>query len=224
MDLEVLLIRMKRPPFEGRWALPGGRIRDDETVEQAAARELDEKTGLQAARAARGSGKAAPAAAETPLAGVYLEQLYTFSAPDRDPDGRCVTVAHLALIPPTTELRTTDKYSAIGWFPADRPPPLAFDHRQIVAYAVKRLRAKLEYTNVAYSLLPNAFTLGELQRVYEAILGRAQDPRNFRKRILALALVEPTGQIRTGAAHRPARLYRFTVRRPVELATLRGGG
>src|SRR5215471_4161263 len=126
--LELLLIRMKREPFDGKWALPGGRIRGDETVEQAAVRELTEKTGL---------------------GDVYLEQLYTFSEPARDPGGRCISVAHLALIRGDVQLRTTDKYSGIGWFPVARLPPLAFDHQQIAAYAVKRLRAKLEYTDVA---------------------------------------------------------------------------
>ena len=184
--LEVLLIRMKRAPFEGRWALPGGRIRADETVEEAAARELSEKTGL---------------------AGVYLEQLHTFSDPHRDPGGRCISVAHLALIPPTTELRTTDKYSAIGWWPADRPPPLAFDHRALCAHAVRALRQRLEYTPVAFGLLDARFTLGELQRVYEAILGRKLDARNFRKRILNLGLIAETTEVR-GGAHRPARLFR----------------
>jgi 8-oxo-dGTP diphosphatase len=198
-ELHVLLLRMKRAPFTGKWALPGGRIAAAESVEGAAARELEEKTGL---------GK------------VYLEQLYTFSRPDRDPQGRCISVAHLALIPPTAQLRTTDKYSAIGWFPTDRLPPLAFDHRAITGYAVKRLRAKLAYTNVAYSLLDDRFTLGELQRVYEAILGRPLDARNFRRRIREIDLVEETGELRTGRAHRPARLFRFAQRRPVEVAVL----
>jgi 8-oxo-dGTP diphosphatase len=197
--LHVALIRMKRAPFEGRWALPGGRIRVDETVEQAAVRELRDKAGLD---------------------DVYLEQLYTFSAPERDPQGRCVSVAHLALVPSIAQLRTSDNYSAIGWFPADRPPALAFDHKAMLAYAVKRLRAKLEYTNLAYSLLPPAFTLGELQRVYEAILGRKLDPRNFQRRIQQVDLVEETGEMRTGQAHRPARLFRFTVRKPMEIAVL----
>jgi ADP-ribose pyrophosphatase YjhB (NUDIX family) len=197
--LELLLIQMRRPPFEGSWALPGGRIAADESVEEAAARELAEKTGLSS---------------------VYLEQLYTFSAPERDPAGRVLSVAHLALIPPTEDLRCPEKYSEIGWFPADRPPPLAFDHGRIVPYAVRRLRAKLAWTNVAYSLLPETFTLGELQRVYEAILGRPLDPRNFRKRIVAVGLVEETGEMRTGQRHRPGRLFRFTVRRPIEIDVL----
>ena len=197
--LHVALIQMKRPPFEGRWALPGGRIRVDETVEQAAARELEEKAGVR---------------------DVWLEQLYSFSDPERDPQGRCVSVAHLALIPATAQLRTSNNYSAIGWFPAVRPPALAFDHKEMLAYAVKRLRAKLEYTNVAYSLLEPTFTLGELQRVYEAILDKKLDPRNFQRRIQDVGLVEPTGEMRTGRAHRPARLFRFRVRKPLEIAVL----
>jgi 8-oxo-dGTP diphosphatase len=197
--LELLLLRMKRVPYEGKWALPGGRIGMEERVEDAAARELAEKTGLD---------------------DVYLEQLYTFSDPARDAGGRCISVAHLALIPPTAQLRTTDKYSGIGWFPVDRLPPLAFDHRLIATAALKRLRAKLEYTNVAYSLLPPEFTLGELQRLYEAILGKRLDSRNFQRRIQDIGLVETTGRMRTGQAHRPARLFRFTVRKPMEIAVL----
>jgi 8-oxo-dGTP diphosphatase len=197
--LEVALIKMKRAPFEGRWALPGGRIGPRESVEDAAVRELAEKTSIK---------------------DVYLEQLYTFSDPDRDPGGRCVSVAHMALLPATAELVTTEKYAAIGWFAADRPPPLAFDHKRILTYAVKRLRAKLAYTNVAYSLLEPTFTLAELQCVYEAILGHALDTRNFQRKLHAINLVEETGQRRTGFAHRPARLYRFAVRRPMEIEVL----
>ncbi len=198
-QLDLLLLRMKRAPFEGKWALPGGRIGMEETVEQAAVRELQEKTGLS---------------------DVFLEQLSTFSAPERDPGGRCISVAHLALIPATAQLRTTDKYSGIGWFAAERLPPLAFDHRTICAAALRRLRAKLEFTNVAYSLLPPEFTLGELQRLYEVILSRPLDPRNFQRRIQSIGLVEETGRMRTGEAHRPARLFRFCVRKPMEIAVL----
>jgi 8-oxo-dGTP diphosphatase len=199
--LDLLLLRMRRPPYDGKWALPGGRIGAVETVEQAATRELREKTGLEE---------------------VFLEQLYTFSDPARDPGdgGRCISVAHLALIPPIAQLRTTDKYSAIGWFPAERLPPLAFDHKEIAAHALRRLRAKLLYTNVAYSLLPRTFTLGELQRLYEAILGHPLDARNFQRRIRAIGLLEETGQLRTGQAYRPARLFRFAVRRPMEIEVL----
>lgn len=186
--LELLLIRMKREPYTGRWALPGGRIRGDETVEQAAVRELREKAGI---------------------GDVWLEQLYTFSEPERDPGGRCISVAHMALIRGDVPLRTTDKYSGIGWFPVTRLPPLAFDHKEIAAYAVKRLRAKLEYTDVARNLLEPTFTLGELQRLYEAILGKRLDSRNFQRRVQAIGLVKDTGRVRRGQAYRPARLFRF---------------
>src|SRR5262249_48120455 len=126
--LELLLIRMKREPYTGKWALPGGRIRGDGTVEQAAAREPHEKAGIR---------------------DVYLEQLYTFSEPNRDPGARCISVAHMALIRGDVPLRTTDKYSGIGWFPVSRLPPLAFDHEAMADYAARRLRAKLEYSDVA---------------------------------------------------------------------------
>jgi 8-oxo-dGTP diphosphatase len=186
--LELLLIRMKREPYTGKWALPGGRIRGDETVEAAAARELHEKAGLR---------------------DVYLEQLYTFSEPRRDPGGRCISVAHLALIGGDVPLRTTDKYSGIGWFPVSRLPPLAFDHKEIAAYAVKRLRARLEWSDVARNLLESTFTLGELQRLYEAILAKKLDARNFQRRVQQIGLVRDTGRMRTGQAYRPARLFRF---------------
>ncbi len=186
--LELLLIRMKREPYTGQWALPGGRIRGDETVEAAATRELSEKAGIR---------------------DVYLEQLYTFSEPGRDPRARCISVAHMALIRPDAPLRTTDKYSGIGWFPVTRLPTLAFDHKQVAAYAIQRLRAKLEWTDVARNLLEKTFTLGELQRLYEAILGKRLDARNFQRRAQQIGLVKDTGRMRTGQAYRPARLFRF---------------
>jgi 8-oxo-dGTP diphosphatase len=187
--LDLLLIQMRRPPFAGKWALPGGRIRGDETVEQAAVRELREKTGL---------------------ADVYLEQLHTFSDPARDPQARCVSVAHLALIPPDARLRTTDKYSGIGWFAVKSLPPLAFDHAAMSRHAIEQLRARLTHSAVARSLLPSRFTLGELQRLYEAILAKRLDPRNFQRRVQVTNLVRDTGRMRTGLAHRPARLFRFS--------------
>ncbi|HEY2748694.1 MAG TPA: NUDIX domain-containing protein [Polyangia bacterium] len=186
--LELLLIRMKREPYTGKWALPGGRIRGNETVEQAAARELHEKAGIR---------------------DVYLEQLYTFSEPDRDPGARCISVAHMALIRGDMQLRTTDKYSGIGWFPVARLPPLAFDHEAIADYAAGRLRTKLEYSDVARNLLDKTFTLGELQRLYEAILGRKLDARNFQRRAQHIGMVKDTGRMRSGQAYRPARLFRF---------------
>ncbi len=190
----VMLVKLRRPPFEGVWGLPGGLIGDDETVEGAAARELAEKTGLH---------------------DVHIEQLYTFSRPDRDPNGRCLSVAHMALVPAQeAALRATEKYAGVAFFAVDELPRLAYDHKLIVAYAADRLRAKLEYTNVAYSLLPERFTLGELQGVYESVLGQKLDTRNFRKRVLELGVVVETSDVKRGVAHRPARLYRFASRKP----------
>jgi 8-oxo-dGTP diphosphatase len=193
--LSVLLVKLKRAPYEGRWGLPGGRIGARETVEEAAARELAGKTGLSE---------------------VWLEQLKTFSAPDRDPGERCVSVAFLALVPAEqARLSATSKYGGIAFFPADEPHELPFDHDEIVAAAVERLRELVTYSNVAWSLFPREFGLGDLQRGYEAILGHSLDPRNFRKRLVDQEIVVPTAEVRRGGAHRPARLYRFAKRRTV---------
>src|SRR5262249_29376915 len=159
---------------------------------------------------------------------VYLEQLYTFGSPRRDPHGRVVSVAYVALTPAPmrpdgrrpgdhrTPHRQLDvqKYTAVAWRRVSRLPPLAYDHRAVVKAALARLRAKLTYTNLAYTLLPRAFTLGELQEMYEAILGRRLDRRNFRKKIRSLGLLRPLAQVRRGS-HRPARLHTFQRRRPM---------
>ena len=187
--LQVLLIRMRKAPYEGRWTLPGGLLEEGETTEGAARRVLATQTGVRDA---------------------YLEQLATFDAPKRDPFGRVVSVAYFALLPGEgVELRTTGKYAGVKWQDVGKAPKLAYDHDLILHTAVARLRAKLEYTNVVWSLLPETFTLSELQAVYEAILGRALDKRNFRKKILSLGLLKPTGTKRAEGAHRPAELYRF---------------
>lgn len=187
--LQVLLVQRKHPPFAGHWALPGGFVERDESLEQAALRELAEETGVQQA---------------------YLEQLYTYGDPDRDPRGRVITVAYFALIPAGTPIcpEGGDDAARASWFPVDDLPPLAFDHADIIAYAVRRLRYKLEYTAVGFELLPEEFTLSELQRVYEIILGEKLDKRNFRRRILQANIIEPTSRFRTGEG-RPARLYRY---------------
>jgi 8-oxo-dGTP diphosphatase len=195
--LHVLLIRMKKEPFQGMWALPGGLIGNDESPEDAAVRILMEETGVR---------------------DVYLEQLYTFGAPARDPLGRVVSLAYFALIPAgDVELRTSSKYSAVGWWGAEALPPLAYDHNEIVEYALKRLRWKLDYTNVAWSLLPDEFSFGELQSVYEAVLGQRLDRRNFRKKILSYNLLTPSKERVVRGAHRPPTLYRFKTREPMIL-------
>ena len=187
--LQVLLVQRKRPPFTGFWALPGGFVEMEESLEEAALRELAEETGVASA---------------------YLEQLYTYGDPHRDPRGRVITVAYFALIPAGTPIRSEggDDAARAQWFPVDDLPPLAFDHAEIIAYAVRRLRYKLEYTAVGFELLPEEFTLSELQRVYEIVLGEKLDKRNFRRRILQANIIEPTPHYRTGEG-RPARLYRY---------------
>jgi 8-oxo-dGTP diphosphatase len=186
--LKVLLIKRAERPYRGRWAMPGGFVGIDEGLDEAAARELREETGVD---------------------DVYLEQLYTFGDPGRDPRERVITVAYYALIPSDRlQLRAATDAEAVGWFALDELPKLAFDHARILEMALQRLRAKLDYSTIALQFMPEVFTLSDLQGVYELILGGPVDKRNFRKRILALDAVEETARERRDGAHRPARLYR----------------
>lgn len=189
--LKVLLIRRGIPPFKGRMAVPGGFVHSDESLQRAALRELKEETGVR---------------------DVYLEQLYSFGDPRRDPRGRVVTVAYYALIPGDHPLRAGSDASAAAWWPVKKLPPLAFDHRAIVDYALERLRNKLEYTTVGFQLLPKKFTLPELQAVYEAILGKGLDKRNFRKKMDLLTILKPLNQWRR-TGRKPARLYSFAAKK-----------
>ena len=191
--LHVLLIRRGIPPFEGRWALPGGFVHEEESLDAAARRELEEETGVR---------------------DVYIEQLYTFGDPDRDPRGRVVTVAYYALL--TGEQTPVDAGSdaaAVRWWPVAERPALAFDHDRILGYALERLRTKLEYTTVGFQLLPKKFTLSQLQRVYETILGRELDKRNFRRKMLLLNILKPLDEWAKDGPNRPAQLYRFSAKR-----------
>lgn len=188
-DLKVLLIRRGVAPFKGSWALPGGFVHIDETLEDAARRELEEETGLR---------------------NVFLEQLYTFGAPGRDPRERVVSVAYYALV----NLRdhkvqaATDAGQA-AWFSLDDLPKLAFDHDRILDTAQQRLRGKVRYVPIGFELLPRMFTLTQMQRMYEKILDRALDKRNFRKKVLGMGVLDETDQVQQDVAHRAARLYRF---------------
>jgi 8-oxo-dGTP diphosphatase len=198
--LQVLLVQLKLPPYEGMWAFPGGLVPMGESTEAAAARGLYETTGVK---------------------DVYLEQLYTFSNPHRDPHGHVVSVAYVALVNRAhMHLRVPGTCVNIDWFPVATPPPLAYDHADMLGYALRRLRWKLEYTNIVYSLLPRNFTLTELQRVYEIILGRPLDKRNFRKKMLGLGLLQAERGVTKAGAHRPARLYRFKRRTPMIIEVL----
>ncbi len=198
--LHVLVVQLKPPLYAEQWAFPGGLVPSGESTEAAATRCLFETTGVK---------------------DVYLEQLYTFSHPSRDPHGHVVSVAYFALVNRTRiHLRVPGKCVNIGWFPVERPPALAYDHAEMLEYALQRLRWKLEYTNIAYGLLPRDFTLTELQRVYEIILGRPLDKRNFRKKMLNLGMLQVTPRMVKVGAHRPARLYRFRRRMPMIIEVL----
>jgi 8-oxo-dGTP diphosphatase len=152
-----------------------------------------------------------------------MEQLYTFGAPERDPRTRVITVAHFALVPADAVRDHTAGSDAAetGWWPVDALPELAFDHRDILAYALTRLRYKLEYTSVGFQLLPDTFTLSELQDAYELILDEELDKRNFRRKILTAGILEDTGELRREGEGRPARLYRYQDDAVAEVKTRR---
>jgi 8-oxo-dGTP diphosphatase len=196
-DLKVLLIQRDLDPFAGRWALPGGFVHLDETLDQAARRELQEETGLTK---------------------VFLEQLYTVSDVARDPRERVITVAHYALVRLSDHQvkAATDARNA-GWFAIDDLPPLAFDHDDIVAMALQRLQGKVRYQPIGFELLPPKFTLTQLQRLYEIILERELDKRNFRKKVLSLDILQDLDEVEQDVAHRAARLYRFDERKYQQL-------
>lgn len=191
-DLQVMLIQRGLPPFAGRWALPGGFVRVEETLDAAAQRELQEESGLK---------------------GIFLEQLYTFGDVRRDPRERVVTVAYYALVNLAGhDVRASTDARQAAWFPVGDVPDLAFDHRRIVDAALERLRGKLRYQPIGFELLPEQFTLRQLQHLYEIVLGRPLDKRNFRKKVLSMGILKDTREIETDVAHRAARLYRFDQR------------
>ena len=199
-DLHVLLIKRGHPPFEGMWAIPGGFVDIDESLEEAALRELEEEAGVR---------------------DVYLEQLYTFGDPGRDPRGRVITVAYFALVgADKIKPRATGEAEDVGWFSVYNLPALAFDHSHILDYALTRLRYKLEYSAVGFQLLPEKFTLRELQEAYEIVLGAKLDKGNFRSKLRKSDVVEMVDGYRdTGG--RPARLYRFREDAVAEIKTRR---
>jgi 8-oxo-dGTP diphosphatase len=202
--LLTLVLRRPEHPHRGRWALPGGFVGITESLESAAQRVLKEKTGLK---------------------GIFLEQLYTFGDPRRDPRMRILSVAHMALVPREKfeDLKAEAGQVArveVPWEAEAGGPvalldqdgkhlPLAFDHEEIIALAIKRLRGKLDYSPLAFQLLPQSFTLFQLQRIHEAVLGRVVNKDSFRRRMLATGLLEATGDVQEGVGHRPAGLYRF---------------
>ncbi len=188
-SLKVILIQRKLPPFQDQWALPGGFVHLDETLEEAAWRELREETGIQ---------------------DVFLEQLYTFSALNRDPRERIITVAYYALVNlGEYHLKATTDAADAAWFAIDNLPKLAFDHLQIFQTALNRLRGKIRYEPIGFELLPKKFTLSQIQKLYETVLGKKLDKRNFRKKILKMNLLLELDEMQTDVPHRAARLYQF---------------
>src|SRR5213080_828930 len=188
-DLKVLLIRRDLEPFRGKWALPGGFVRVGESLEEAVRRELREETGI---------------------AEVFLEQLYSFGAVDRDPRERVVTVAYYALVKLSdfSTKAATDAADA-RWFPISKVPRLAFDHANILATALTRLKGKVSYQPIGFELVPPKFTLSQLQHLYEAVLETNLDKRNFRKKVLSFDLLVPLKETQMAGRHRPAQLFRF---------------
>jgi 8-oxo-dGTP diphosphatase len=189
-ELQVLLIERAEAPFMGNWALPGGFVHMDETLDDAAQRELQEETGL---------------------ADLFLEQLFTFGALDRDPRGRVVTVAYYALVNIFHHEKPqggTDASQAT-WFPMEQLPTLAFDHTTILNTALERLRGKILYRPIGFELLPEKFSFTQLQELYEGILGTAFDRRNFRKKILSMGILNECGKVQGDVPHRKATLYKF---------------
>ena len=188
-DLKVLLIQRDLDPYAGKWALPGGFVNVGESVNDAARRELTEETGVSR---------------------VFLEQLYTFGEPKRDPREHVVSVAYFALVRLSDHRiqAATDARNA-AWFALDDIPKLAFDHQKILKVAHERLRAKVRYQPIGFELLPTKFPLRALQHLYEVVLERELDKRNFRKKILSMDVLEELDEIETDVTHRAARLYRF---------------
>lgn len=197
-ELKVLLIQRAHPPFKGQWALPGGFVDMDEGLEAAALRELEEETGVK---------------------NVFIEQLYTFGEPGRDPRGRVVSVAYYALVNLEEHpVEASSDARRVKWYETDNLPQLAFDHEQILQVAVSRLRAKVRYQPIGFELLPEKFTLSQLQKLYETILGVDElNKRNFRTRILKMGVLNEVGK-QEGVAHRPAKLYSFDKEKYEQLA------
>ncbi|HWC28528.1 MAG TPA: NUDIX domain-containing protein [Dehalococcoidia bacterium] len=193
-QLRVLLIHRSGEPHQGMWALPGGFPNAEESLADAAARKLFEETGVS---------------------DVYLEQLFTFDG--LDGASSSVAVSYFALVDSRSVRLREEPVWEPRWFALGALPELAFSNQTVIETALARLRNKLEYTNVAYSLMPREFTLRDLQAVYESIYGRSFDKRNFRRRMISQGLIRPTGRTSTRGAHRPAELFEFSSRQPMTL-------
>ena len=193
--LQVLLIERGIEPYKGKWAFPGGFLKMDETAEEGARRELKEETGLD---------------------GAYMEQVHTFSAPERDPRERVITIAYYALVK-IQEVKGGDDAASARWFPLDDIPSLAFDHDYILRMATQRLREQIHFQPIGFELLPEKFTLKELQLLYEAILGINFDRRNFSKKMMHLEILTDLEETVWPTPKREAKLYKFNAEKYEEL-------
>ena len=193
--LQVLLIERGIEPYKGRWAFPGGFLKMDETAEEGARRELKEETGLDSA---------------------YMEQFHTFSTPERDPRERVITIAYYALVK-IQEVKGGDDAASARWFPLDEIPSLAFDHDYILRVATQRLREQIHFQPIGFELLPEKFTLKELQLLYEAILGINFDRRNFSKKMMHLEILTDLEETIWPTPKREAKLFKFNAEKYEEL-------
>ena len=194
-ELKVLLIERGITPYKGHWAFPGGFLNPNETAEEGARRELREETGLDSA---------------------HIEQLRTYSTPDRDPRERVITIAYIALVR-IQDVRGGDDAADAGWFPVGNVPPLAFDHGEILRDALRRLRERIYFYPLGYELLPEKFTLKELQTLYEAVLGVQFDRRNFAKKMQRLDILTQLDETVWPTPKREAKLYSFNIEKYNEL-------
>lgn len=195
VKLKVLLVERGMAPYKGRWAFPGGFLNMDESAEEGALRELKEETGLE---------------------GAYIRQFHTFSAPQRDPRERVITIAYYALVR-MQEVKGGDDASDARWFALDEVPPLAFDHDQILRKAEKTLRQQIHFEPVGFELLPEKFTVKQLQNLYEAILDMRFDRRNFYNKMRRLGMLELTGDTANPSQRREANLFSFNAKKYAEL-------
>jgi hydrolase, NUDIX family len=195
VKLKVLLVERGMAPYKGRWAFPGGFLNMDESAEEGALRELKEETGLE---------------------GAYIRQFHTFSAPQRDPRERVITIAYYALVR-MQEVKGGDDASDARWFALDEVPPLAFDHDKILRKAEKTLRQQIHFEPVGFELLPEKFTIKQLQNLYEAILDMRFDRRNFYNKMRRLGMLELTGDTANPSQRREANLFSFNAEKYAEL-------
>ncbi len=195
--VSVLLIKRKFEPFQMSWALPGGLVKEDESLEDAVRRELREESGVDVS---------------------YLEQLYSFGKPDRDPRNRVVSITYYGLVRPKDyQLSAQTDAEDVAWFNINKLPKLAFDHKQIVDVAIKRLRGKLAYEPVGFELLDKKFPFSDLEKLYQTLLGKELDRRNFKKRIVSYGFLEELEESMQRSVGRPAKLFQFNKRKYFEL-------